>query len=160
MKKGLVVCCVILMIGLLAACVAKMSPMAQGDAVISYLNKTDPYQQWQLWPGKGKLYPGKKPHGAFLTTYVSKGAYNAIKNKSGSIPEGAMIVKENYSPAKKLAAITVMYKKSGYSPDGGDWFWLKYAPDGKIMKEGKVGGCINCHASVKANDWLFTGSVM
>jgi hypothetical protein len=33
------------------------------------------------------------------------------------------------------------------------------APDGTILKEGKVGGCINCHTGVKANDWLFTGPI-
>ncbi len=47
----------------------------------------------------------------------------------------------------------VMYKKKGFNPDGDDWFWLKYGTNGK------VGGCVNCHASVKENDWLFTGAV-
>ena len=133
-------------------------PSTNGKDVIDYLNKNN-YQSWQLWPGKTKLYEGKHPHGALLTTYVSKGAYDAIEAKSGGIPDGEFIVKENYTPDKKLAAVTVMYKKDGYNAEGGDWFWLKYAPDGTIQKEGKVGGCIGCHASVKNNDWLFIGPV-
>ncbi len=133
-------------------------PAAKGADVISYLEKND-YQSWPLWPGKSKLYKGAHPHGAFLTTYVSAGAADAIKGKKGGIPDGGFIVKENYTPEKKLAAITVMYKKPGYNPDAGDWFWLKYAPDGTIQKEGKVGGCIGCHGSAKNNDWLFTGPV-
>ncbi|PLX86781.1 MAG: hypothetical protein C0618_08565 [Desulfuromonas sp.] len=133
-------------------------PDTNGKAVIEYLNKTD-YQGWQLWPGKTKLYKGTHPHGALLTTYVSSGAYKAIEGKAGGIPNGEFIVKENYTPEKKLAAVTVMYKQQGYSPDGGDWYWLKYAPDGTIDKEGKVDGCIGCHRAVKNNDWLFIGPV-
>jgi hypothetical protein len=52
-----------------------------------------------------------------------------------------------------------MYRQAGYNADGGDWFWLKYKPDGAILAEGKVGGCIGCHAAVQMNDWLFTGPV-
>ena len=133
------------------------APAADGKAVIEYLNQQKYQDNWQLWPGKSELYKGTHPHGAFLTTYVSAGAYKAIEEKAGGIPDGGFIVKENYSPEKKLAAVTVMYKKSGYNPEGGDWFWLKYAPDGKIEKEGKVGGCIGCHSAVQTNDWLFIG---
>ncbi len=134
-------------------------PAADGKAVIDYISNENPYQEWELWPGKGKLYKGQHPHGAFLTTYVSPGAAKALKNKSGKLPDGAMVVKENYTPEKKLAAVTVMYRKAGYDPAAGNYFWLKYAPDGTIQKSGKVKGCINCHKSVKANDWLFTGPI-
>jgi len=41
-------------------------------------------------------------------------------------------------PNKKLAAVTVMYGKSGSNPQAGDHFWLKYTPDGKIEAEGKA----------------------
>jgi len=133
-------------------------PAPTGKDVIAYLNQAN-YLGWQLWPGKTKLYKGRHPHGAFLTTYVSKGAYQAIAKKAGTIPSGEFVVKENYTPEKQLDAITVMYRQSGYNVDGGDWFWLKYKPDGSILAEGKVGGCIGCHAAVKDNDWLFTGPV-
>jgi hypothetical protein len=133
-------------------------PGASGQEVISFLNEVN-YQSWQLWPGKKALYEGDYPHGVLLTTYVSKGAYQAIEDKAGSIPPGNFVVKENYTLDKTLSAITVMYKKAGYNAEGGDWFWLKYGPDGTIQKEGKVGGCIACHAAVKSNDWLFIGPV-
>jgi len=154
----------LLLSGLLIVCcgaanlMAAELPAANGKDVIEYLNKSN-YQSWQLWPGKTKLYEGRHPHGALLTTYVSAGAHAAITTKSGGIPNGEFVVKENYTPDKKLAAITVMYKQTGYNPDGGDWFWLKYAPDGSIQKEGKVGGCIGCHTAVANNDWLFIGPV-
>lgn len=134
-------------------------PAADGKAVFDYITNIDSYQNWQLWPDKGKLYKGQHPHGAFLTTYLNEAALSAVQGKTGMIPDGAIIVKENYTPEKKLAAITVMYKTNGYNPEAGDYFWVKYAPDGTIQKEGKVEGCINCHRSVETNDWLFTGPI-
>jgi hypothetical protein len=110
-----------------------------------------------MWPGKTALYKGTEPHGVLLTTYVNGAALKAIEGKKGSLPVGAIVAKENYMPDKKLAAITVMYKVKGYNPQAGDWFWVKYLPDGKIEAEGKVDMCIGCHGSKKENDYVFTG---
>jgi hypothetical protein len=132
---------------------------ANGASMWEYVSKAKPYTKWDLFPGTTKMYKGKEPHGAILTTYVTKGAKSAIEKKKGSFANGAILVKENYKPDKTLAAITVMYKARGYNPEAGDWFWAKYKPDGTVEKEGKVAGCINCHADAKGNDWVFTGPV-
>lgn len=134
-------------------------PAANGQDVYQYITKANPYQNWPLYPGKDKFYKGAHPHGALLTTYVSKDALKAINSKAGLFPDGSFIVKENYMPDKKLGAVTVMYRVKGYNADAGDWFWAKYKADGSIEKEGKVAGCIGCHASVISNDWVFTGPV-
>lgn len=164
MKRYLVLLLVVLLGFVLSVGVMAMShkghPETDGQAVIDYITKTDDYRQWSLWPGKGKLYKGQHPHGSLLTTYVSVEGIKTFEDKMATMPNGAIVVKENYTADKKLDAITVMYKSKGYNASGGDWFWLKYGPDGKIMKEGKVGGCIGCHASVMSNDWLFTGPLM
>lgn len=131
-------------------------PAADGMALKTYITETAPYEKWELWPGKGRLYPGSEPHGAYLTTYVNAAALEAITAKAGTLPGGAMVVKENYTPGKELAAITVMYKVNDYNPDGGNWYWLKYTPDGTVEAEGKVDGCINCHSNVRSSDWMFT----
>jgi hypothetical protein len=131
-------------------------PATEGKALYEYITKTSPYQQWSLWPGKEKLYPGTEPHGALLTTYVNKPALKGIKEQEGKLADGAIIVKENYMPDKMLAAVTVMYKKSGYNPQAGDYFWLKFTPDGKIEAEGKVEMCIGCHRAAQKGDFLFT----
>jgi len=136
-----------------------MLPKTDGAAVYQYITKTNPYQQWALFPGKGKLYVGKHPHGAFLTTYVNDQALKGIQDKAGTLPDGSIIVKENYSPEKKLAVVTVMYRTHGYDPNAGDWFWAKYKVDGSILAEGKVNSCIGCHATKIENDWIFTGPV-
>jgi len=133
-------------------------PGPDAAKLLDYINKTSPYQDWKLWPGKGKLYPGREPHGALLTTYVNELAYRGIRDKKG-IPDAGIIVKENYSGDKKLMATTVMYKIDGYNPQGGDYFWAKYAPDGKVLESGKLKGCIDCHGQKKENDYIWTGPV-
>lgn len=63
------------------------------------------------------------------------------------------------SDSAKFVALSVMYKIKGYNPEGGDWFWVKYSPDGKVEASGKVKGCIDCHSKQKDNDYIFTGKV-
>lgn len=134
-------------------------PGADGKAVYDYITKTNPYQKWAFYPGKGKLYEGKHPHGALLTTYVSADALKAIEGKAGKFPDGAIIVKENYMADKTLDAVTVMYRVKGFDAEAGDWFWAKYSAKGNIDAAGKVGMCSGCHTAAINNDWVFTGPV-
>ena len=131
-------------------------PPTDGGDFWTYITKTDPYQKWETWPGYPGIYPGKSPHGAYLKLFANKAAQKALK-EGKPMPEGAIIIKENYGKDQKtLMAITPMYKVKGYNPEGGDWFWAKYGPDGKIMASGKPKGCIKCHGVKKDSDWLFT----
>lgn len=134
-------------------------PAAEGKALWAYLTGARYQEKFILWPGKGKLYKGKEPHGALLTTYVNAKALEAIEGKMDVMAPGSIVVKENYKPDKTLAAVTVMFKVDKYNPEANDWFWAKYNPDGTVDKEGKVGGCIGCHGQVKDNDYLFTGKL-
>ena len=129
-------------------------PEPEAEPFWTYMTETNPYTEWDMWPGKDGMYPGTSPHGAFLKLYVNDIALQAVKaNKP--MPDGAIIVKENYGKDKeKLMAITPMYLKKGYNPEAGDWFWAKYGPEGKVMAAGKVDSCIQCHSTQK--DWLFT----
>ncbi len=122
--------------------------------------QSDRYRDtWSLFPGKGKLYKGTEPHGMLLTTYVNEVAEKGLRSKVKVLPEGSILVKENYKPDKTLAAITVM-EKTGPGKD--DWFWVKYMPDGSVavkemekygkrMKMPVAGGkktmCASCHAA-------------
>lgn len=129
-------------------------PKAEAEPFWTYITETSPYTSWPMWPGKDGIYPGQSPHGAYLKLYVNKPALEALK-KDEPMPEGAIIVKENYGKDQKtLKAITPMYLKKGYNPDGGDWFWAKYGGKGEVMAAGKVDSCIKCHKVQK--DWLFT----
>ena len=136
-------------------------PDTTAASVLTYLEEVD-YQNnedWKLWPGLGEKYKGQEPHGLLLTTYLNPLAYDALTGKKGSMPNDAIIVKENYTPEGEFAANTVMYKKSGYNPEHNDWFWLKVLADGTVDKEGMVPGCQACHGlpDRKANDYIITG---
>ncbi|MBI5641317.1 MAG: cytochrome P460 family protein [Nitrospirae bacterium] len=133
-------------------------PGADATKLYEYVTRHKPYSAWQLWPGKGRMYKGTEPHGALLTTYVDNTALGSIKKKRG-MADGSIIVKENYSADKKLAALTVMYKLKGYNPAAADWFWAKYDDAGKVLVSGKAEGCINCHQKKKDNEYIFTGEV-
>jgi hypothetical protein len=66
-------------------------------------------KNWKLWPGKDECLNGTGPHGARLNTYLNPVAYDARTNKAASMPNGAILVKDNYTSKKELAAVTVMY---------------------------------------------------
>ena len=125
--------------------------------------------------GDGRMvstpYTGSHPHGAILDTL--DGTLNVAGDR------GAVIVKNNYggegvtkksvadNPDKYLKAVTVMFKRPGYDTDNKDWFWVKYAPDGKVMKnpknmalagrvaKGMPKGCIACHKAAPGGDMVF-----
>ncbi|GAB4331876.1 MAG: hypothetical protein Kow0099_03400 [Candidatus Abyssubacteria bacterium] len=132
---------------------------ASAAALKEYLQQANYQETWKMWPGKSALYEGTEPHGVLLTTYVNDTAYEAIEGKQGMLPPGSLIVKENYGPDENLMALTIMYKVGGYNPDAGDWFWLKYLPDGTVEAEGKAEACIGCHAAKKDNDYIMTGAL-
>ena len=130
-------------------------PAPEAESLWSHISRSD-YTQWQFFPGYKGMYPGQSPHGAHLKLYANDIAYNAAKNGQ-PMPEGAILVKENYGKDQKtLMAITPMYKAPGYNPDAGDWFWAKYGPDGKAMTAGKVDSCISCHKAMGGGDYVVT----
>ena len=135
-------------------------PETTGASVWSFLQAENYQDQWQLWPGQGQLYEGNEPHGLLLTTYLNDIAYDALQGDATTMPDGAIIVKENYVAADStLDAVTTMYKVAGYNPEHNDWFFVKQDPDGVVEVEGKVAGCQSCHQAQRNNDYLFTGSL-
>ncbi len=132
-------------------------PAAEGEDFLSYITEVNPYQNWELWPGTEELYEGTEPHGVLLTTYVNKPALKGIKKGKleQGMPQGSIIVKENYSPEEELVSVTSMYKVEGFNPEVGDWFWVNHTPDEEIDAAGKVQGCIDCHSQVENRDYLF-----
>ena len=135
-------------------------PDTTAASVLAYLDEVD-YQNnddWKLWPGVGEKYEGSDPHGMLLTSYLNPSAFEALDEVlagSAAMPDGAIIVKENYTPEGNFDANTVMYKKSGYNPEHNDWFWLKVGADGAVQVEGMGKGCQDCHSDVKSTDYVF-----
>ena len=147
---------------------AKMMPPFGSKADVSYAKKL-----WQKMEKKGfnstdaNLYVGGPPHGKVREVL------------EGKIDGKRVIVKRNYrgkkitvkkvagDRAKYLKSVTVMQKREGFDPDDADWFWVKYAPNGIIMKnkkgmklagkvaKGKPIGCIACHAAAPGGNFVF-----
>lgn len=116
-------------------------------------------------------YTGVHPHGAILDTIDAKATVDGRTN--------VVIIKRNYGgpgvskqavandPAKWLKAVTVMYKRTGYDAADKDWFWVKYAPDGSLLKnpkgmklagmvaKGAPKGCIACHQAAPGGDFVY-----
>lgn len=138
-------------------------PDTTAASLWSYLNEVDYQSTWQLWPDKGELYQGGEPHGMLLTSYLNASAFDALTGDAASMPNNAIVIKENYMPDSTLAAVTVMYKKEGYDPEHNDWFWVKYLPDGSVDADGnavgRVQGCIGCHGGAADNDYVMTADL-
>jgi hypothetical protein len=170
MKRGQIVIILFLSVLLFAGCSNGLSSYYRtsdtppsGDAAEFWtlITKTSPYKNWKTWPGYPDMYPGKSPHGAFLMLYANDIAIDAVKAGKVTMPNGAILVKENYGKDKKtLMSLTPMYKIDGYNPEGGNWYWAKYGPKGKVEAAGKLKGCIGCHKIVKQKDWLYTSPKM
>ena len=145
----------LLALGLLAAA-AQTKPTA--PELWNWLADQNFAERWRHVPGEpeGK-YRGGPPHGAVLQTFVNDLAFEALRSGRFPLPAGAVIVKENYTADGRLANLAVMRKVEGYNPEGGDWFWAEYSPDGRVLFEGKAALCIGCHAQKKTSDWIFSG---
>jgi len=159
---------VLMVTSLVAGSDKMMAPFGSADD-IAYAKDL-----WKKIEAKGlnstpaNLYVGGPPHGKVREVV------------EGTIDGKRVIVKRNYggkgvslasvmkNRGMYIKAITVMAKREkGYDSDNADWFWVKYAPDGTIMKnpkkmalagkvaKGSPAGCIACHASASGNDLVF-----
>lgn len=134
-------------------------PDTTAEALWAHLQEERYTETWRTWPDKGELYEGTEPHGMLLTTYLNPVAYDALTNGAERMPDGAIVVKENYMADSTLAAVTTMYKSAGYAPDHNDWFFAKQDPEGIVEVAGRAEMCQECHGGRAANDYLFTGTL-
>lgn len=136
-------------------------PETNAQAVLSYLESA-PYTDWPLFPGTSHFEQAMashpdRPSGALITIYVNDTARDALTHSTGPLPHGSIIVKEDYTADRTLDVMTVMYKRDGYDPEHGDWYWLlQRATDGNVA-DGKLAGCQSCH-SYAARDYVWTGT--
>lgn len=137
----------------------RLPPEEFHAAFWNYLTQKSPYTNWPSWPDKPGMYEGQSPHGAYLKMYVNQTAARDVER----LPAKSIIVKENYAPDQKtLGAVTVMYRVEGYDPEHGDWYWIKYRPDGTVDQtpdgkpiSGRFASCINCHEGSDGGDYTF-----
>ena len=140
-----------LVLAMAVVSMAEEMPKPDASALWTYISKTSPYTKWSYWPDHQGMQDGRAPHAPLHKVFVNK---QALNSPAPPLQYGAIEVKENYSPAHELKAITVMYKVKDYNPKDGDWFWVKYSPKGEPLKAGKPMGCIGCHGTRSANDFV------
>ena len=130
-----------------------MAQMPGPDAqeLWNYFTETSPYTSWEFWPDHQGLQEGNAPHAPQHKVFVNE---LGLKSTHAPAGNGTIIVKENIGMDNELKALTVMYKVKGYNPAAGDWYWVKYSPEGKVAKAGKPAGCIGCHAGAEDNDYV------
>ena len=80
--------------------------------------------------------------------------YNAA---NGPLPQGSVIVAEEYDKADctgGLTGYTLMFKDvPGYDPAAADWHWQRLDDQRVVLEDGRVQGCISCHAQCNRNDY-------
>jgi hypothetical protein len=114
------------------------------------------------------LYVGGPPHGPVreVLEAVIDGKRVIVKRNFGG--EGVSVESVGQNRAAFLKAVTVMAKReAGYDPENGNWFWVKYKPNGNLhtnakgmklagrVAKGMDKGCIACHQSASGNDLVF-----
>ena len=132
------------------------------------------YKNWSPGPGQtGDFYTGQNPHGALLKMYLNRTA----AGRTQDFPMGSVIILENYRADKSLRTISVMYRTDGFNPQGNDWYWIEYHPDGTVVKStsaddskinnvslnggnmqktmGRASNCISCHQGGEGVDFVF-----
>ena len=114
------------------------------------------------------LYVGGPPHGPVreVLEAIIDGKRVIVKRNFGG--EGVSVKSVSQNRAAFLKAITVMAKREdGYDAKNGNWFWVKYKPNGNLhtnakgmklagrVAKGMDKGCIFCHQSASGNDLVF-----
>ena len=132
-------------------------PTPTGAELFAMITQANPYQQWAQFPDHQGALPSAPPHGPTSKVFINDKVASTLTSFTGRLPDGSIIVKENVGTDPQIteAALTVMWKVTGFNPEDNDWFWANMSMEGEVMAEGKVSGCINCHGAVRLNDFIF-----
>jgi hypothetical protein len=132
-------------------------PMPSGAELARVIMQTDPYDQWAQFPEAQGTMASAFPHGPMARTFINGVMATALTDLAGSAPDGAIIVKENLgdSTAPLFNQLTLMWKVTGFNPDGGDWFWATFSTGGEVVAEGILNDCLSCHRGAESNDFIF-----
>lgn len=129
-----------------------------GESLWDRITTESDYKTYGYFENQKGLLPGQSPHGVLHEIFVNADLLESIP-VTDQLPYGSIIVKENYTPDKELDKLTVMAKVEGYNPEHNDWFWAAYSKDGKVLVEGKPGGCISCHQGMNYNDYVIVEDI-
>lgn len=108
------------------------------------------YRDWQLAPGTEPMHEDAgNPHGQFGSVYINQVASAAIMGNGETLPDGSILVRENFNEEQVLIKLTVMRKHAGA------WFWAVYEPDGMVQAAGEIQSCAACHREASRDGVFF-----
>ena len=120
----------------------------------------DAYKDWEQFPNATPdLKPSGQHNGDFVRSYMNDIAFKAIADFSGEFPDGSILVKEQFADVEgtKPNGHTVMWKREGYDPEHGDWYWIAFNGAGETtVHNGMASYCSDCNAAVKTAAWVYT----
>ena len=119
----------------------------------------DAYKSWGSWKDThtdlSVVKESLAPHGIAVRTFVNTVGKDAEASFTGALPDGTIIVKENFNVAATevtgstpIKNLTVMYKSAGFSASQNDWYWLAAKSREVVAESGQVDFCTDCHAGV------------
>jgi hypothetical protein len=82
-----------------------------------------------------------------VRVWANPAATGPYQTRTGELPDGALLVKEEYSDREctDLIGFTVMRREAGYAPAEGDWHWQSVAFDRNVVEDGVIFECFACH---------------
>ena len=176
MKRFLSYCAVVVLVVSLVTCASTMGTTKWDDPdYATMVDDIDGYAMWtkvndQTITGDATGLLGGGAHAGadgFREVYINKtGLAVSTGEKDYPYPVGTIIVKQTYAndmgDKGAIANLTIMIKrKGGYHPDHGDWEYMMVSPDlSQVMVQGTPDGCVNCHANISDQDYVFNSKRM
>ncbi len=127
---------------------------SRGPDIYRFITAEEPYRQWKKLPPLGKR-PEGAPHGPQATVYANPIAAEALEGGTLPMPADSALLVENRGKDETVVSLEMMIKRPDFFRRHGDWYWLRFAPDGEVLKEGAMGQCIRCHKRRRQSDYVF-----
>lgn len=128
------------------------------------VRQQSPYTKWAAVQAKKTEKPDiGQPHGSNSKIYANP---TAMQDPSSPANGSVFVIDDYADDGKTRNSVSIMYRVKGTDPEHGDWYWLRYLPNGSIARTddtpgakpiaGKVKSCIECHDKAGGNDWVFS----
>lgn len=133
-----------------------VEPSAETQAVWADI---EGYASWPKFPENEEPKKSAAHENMLVVTYYNDAVGAAMESGELPLPDGSILVKDHFAKAgEPTMALTIMAKR------GGNWYWVKARPDGKVFAgpdgqglEGTgVAMCTGCHDGAKSNDYVYT----
>lgn len=97
-------------------------------------------------------------YGVVYANERARAAFDRLE--PAAFPAGSVIVREklnNPGDASPLMLAVMLKRAPGFNPAGGDWeFLLVDGAASKVVERQKKGSCLDCHASQRERDFVYT----